>query len=265
MINQATKWMRRFVPVLLGLGLVVGGLELGSGPAPAQAATPKRYWAPGELPEFPGGLEYPLGDGLAVNGIPLRISYFEAPADAASVRDFYVDALERRDLVTRTRLGVENGWTVSALSEDGLSEIVVAIMGRGHNRSLVFPSIIPLGVRADDQDVSKETVLTPTSIGLLRVSAADRPGESVYTYQEPNEPAYNAAIRIRDELGRRGWSLARFSPPEPGSSTKSWILEVQRDGRRVRHTLTDWSGASPGSAITVELSGVKEGENHATP
>jgi hypothetical protein len=200
---------------------------------------------------------------MAVNGIPLRISYFEAKADAASVRDFYVTELERRDLVTTVQPGVDHGWTVAALGEDGRTEIVIAIMERGHNRSLVFPSIIPLGARAEDVDLTKELALTDSSLGLLRVSSAERQGESILTYQEPNEAAAHAAARIRDEMGKRGWTLARFSQPGPGE--RSWIVEVHQDGRRVRSTVSDWGGASAGSAITVEIGGVREGENHVAP
>ena len=251
-MNKVMETVRQAAAVILGVGLVFGGIEMGSSGVPrAQAEPPASYWAQDEMPQYPG-MEFPLGSGLAVNGLPVRVSYFEAKARPEEVRDFYVRELEGRGLEVSVKYGVAHGWDVTALSEDGRSEIAIAIMESGKKKVLVFPSIVPLDARPDS--VESMTDLLPLSskaVGVMVVTAKDKAGEAVVTYQEPLETTPKTAGYIRDEMGRRGWSLKSF---EQGPES-TILVEVQKGGRTLHFTVVPWMGRADGSAITVQFSG----------
>ncbi len=249
---------QRVAALLLGLGLVFAGLEMGSsgtGVPRAQAADPVRFWAEGEMPQYPA-MEFPLGDGLAVNGVPVRISYYQAKSTVEEVRDFYLQAFEARGLVPIAEPGVQQGWTVTALAEDGRSEIVVPILSQGRGRALVFPSIVPLGSRPSPEATAaftRDLPLGPGAMGLMVVSAKDKPGEAIVTYQEPTEAALAVAGRIRDELGRAGWTLERFEQARPDGIVRH-VVEATRGGARRQFAITPWPGQAVGAAVAVQVS-----------
>lgn len=253
-MRKRTSILRGAVAYAAGASLVYLGVEAGNTSVPeARAAAPAAYWSEGEMPGFPGGLEYPLGEGMAVNGVPLRMSYFEAKVDAETLRQHYADALEARGLEVHVMPGVGGGWNVTAISEDGRSEIVVAILGQGPKMSLVFPSIVPLGATASDaQELLDDLPLSPAATGALTVTSSDRPGEAIITYHEPNEPAGATATFIRDDMGRRGWELREFS--RPGDKRPQWIVEGRHAGRQGRFGIMPWPKSDTGATITVELS-----------
>ncbi|HEY3449155.1 MAG TPA: hypothetical protein VGK67_22550 [Myxococcales bacterium] len=259
-MKKGLEILRQTAAVLLGVGLVFGGVEMGSGgsglPRAQAQAVPAAFWAPGEMPAYPG-MEYPLGDGLAVNGLPLRVSYFEAKATPEDVRDFYVRELEGRGLEVGVKYGVAHGFDVTALSEDGRAEIAVAIMLSGtKGKVLVFPSIIPLDARPDSvEGLTGELPLPKTVVGLMVVTAKDKQGEAVATYQVPLESPQATAANVRDEMGRRGWSLKQFEKAPDGGT----VIEVSKETRRIHFTVLPWPVRQQGAGVTAVFSGFAQG------
>jgi hypothetical protein len=255
-MRKLHRAVRSLAILLLALGLVAGALAAGGDEPQAQAVAPVRYWAPGEMPEYPGGLEYPLGEGMAVNGVEMRISYYEARADADQVRDFYVGEFEHRGLTPRVSPGVGKGWTVSALTEDATAEAVVAILQTGRARSLVLPSIVPLdSAQAEPRVAPGDLPKSDQAAGVLETTSGDRPGEAVVTWQEPMAPARESAELIRDKMVGRGWQLAEFATPVGGM--KSFVVEVRRAGELVRFTVSPWPRSTIGAAVTAHFSALE--------
>lgn len=252
-MRSARRLLRGSAIFLLAVGLVWGGLEAGSGgEASAVASPPAPYWAPGEMPEYPGGLEYPLGDGIAVNGVPMRITHFEVKANPERVRDFYVDELERRGLFPSVLPGAGRGWTVSALSEDASSQIVVSILEDGRDRARVLPSIVSLGsVAPEKSPFEAELPKSENAAGVMETTSRDRPGEATLTYQEPSVPAPATAAHIRAEMVKRGWHLSE-NAANPGPSG-SEVIETTRDRMRARFTVTPWTRSSTGAVVTAHF------------
>ncbi|MGC4116616.1 MAG: hypothetical protein QM765_19005 [Myxococcales bacterium] len=248
--------VREAAAVLLGVGLVFGGIEMGansSGVPQAKAQeAPRAFWVQGEMPAYPG-MEYPLGDGLAVNGMPVRVSYFEAKATPEDVRDFYVRELEARGLEVGVKFGAAQGFDVSALSEDGRSEIAIAIMRSGSKgKVLVFPSIIPLDTQPDSvESLTAELPLPKNVVGLMVVTAKDKEGEAVATYQVPLEGPLATAANIRDELGRRGWTLQKFEKAQDGGT----VVEVSKGAKKIHFTVLPWPVKQEGAGVTAVFSG----------
>jgi hypothetical protein len=254
-LSKRSRVLRGVAAYGVGAALVLFGVEVGSPSVPeARAASPLRYWNDGEMPGFPGGMEYPLGEGMAVNGVPLRMTYFEVRVDPDQLRRHYVEALEARGLVVHVTPGAGGGWTVTALSEDGRSEIVVAIMGQGAKRSLVFPSIVPLlgsPSSSESQKLLDDLPLSPAAMGALTVTSSDRPGEAVITYQEPSQLAGATATFIRDEMGRRGWRLAEFVGPGP--KHPGWTIDGGHAGQYARFQVMPWPASDVGATVAVQL------------
>lgn len=248
---------QKLAALLLGVGLVFAGLEMGgagSGVPRAQAADPTRFWAEGEMPQYPA-MEFPLGEGMAVNGVPVRISYFQARSSVEEVRDFYVKALEDRGLVPTVDRGAQEGWTVTALAEDGRSQIVVAILSQSRGRALVFPSIVPLDAKPGPEATAAFTrglPFGPGAAGVMVVSAKDKPGEAIVTYQEPQQSALAVAGRIRDELGKTGWTLEKFDRGQEDGIVRH-VVEATRGAARRVFAVTPWPGQAVGAAVTVQV------------
>ena len=253
---RISVFARRVAAVLLGLGLVLGGLEMGSSGVPrAEAATPPPFWAEGEMPQYPA-MEFPLGEGMSLNGVPVRISYFVAKTNVEEVRDFYLQALEERGLTAWAEPGIEDGWTVTALVEDGRSEIVIAILGHSGGQVLVFPSIVPIDSKPSPEAAAafaRDLPLGPSAMGMMVVSAKDKPRDAVVTYQEPQEPALAVAGRIRDELGRAGWSLHRFDTTKQEGFV-GHVVDATKGEVRKQFTVTPWPGQAVGAAVAVVIS-----------
>jgi len=246
--------LRASAVVLLTLGVLAAGLQGGAdGPAPAQAAPPGRYWAPGEMPEFAGALEYPLGDGMAVNGVEMRISYYEARAEPEQLRDFYVEKFMEAGYLPQVTEGVSRGWSVSAPAADGRAQALVAILRTGPNRSLVLPSIVPLNPVPTARQLGREELPTSESaVGIMQTSSRDRPGDFVVTWQEPLQSAREAAGAIRDRMVASGWTLAEFA--QPPLKHQGHLLELTQAGRKASLTVAAWPGSQVGAAVTAHFS-----------
>src|SRR4051812_8596281 len=91
------KTVRTGAALLMAAAVVAGGIELGAPGTPAAVASTNAepYWDGAEMPEYPGSLEFPMGEDLAVNGVPLRMSFFESDDPPARIRDHYLDAFDR--------------------------------------------------------------------------------------------------------------------------------------------------------------------------
>ncbi len=251
------KWMmalRSSLASALGLALVALGVQAGAPDVPkAVAASRPPLWAEGEMPEYPGALEYPLGDGMAVNGVPIRLSYLQAKVDSETLREHYLRALIQRGLAPHASPGMGGGWTVTAMTEDGRAEIVIAILGKGPRESLVFPAMVPFGTSADaGRGVLDDLPLSPAATAAWTVTSNDKPGEAVVTYQEPDRPAGATAAFIRDELGRRGFELVEFRAPAGGRA--EWTVEGRRGARRARLGVAAWPRAELGATVTAQVS-----------
>jgi len=243
---------RKLGALLLAAGLVGGALAAGAGgEGMAQAAAPSRYWTPEEMPEYPGGLEFPLGNGMALNGVALRVSYFEAKASPDRIRDFYVTELEHRGLLPQARPGAGRGWTVTALTEDASAQVVVAILERGRAGSWVFPSIVPLDADPAPTDVKSRLPASEHAAAILETTSADAPRESVVTYQEPRQSAVDCASHIRSEMARRGFEVSVVETT--AGELLSQVIEATHDSQHARFTVTGWPRAKVGAAVTVHL------------
>ena len=108
--------LRATLSAALAAGVLAAGLNLGlAGQAQAkrEPVWPERpLYSPGEMPAFPGVREYSLGDGLALNSTPIRISYFQTDRSAEAVAAFYQSAFGPQAIVRRT------GKEISVMSFD---------------------------------------------------------------------------------------------------------------------------------------------------
>lgn len=232
---------------LLAAGLVAGSLGLdSSGAPPATAAGPRAtYYADDELPAYPDALEYPLGEDLAVNGLPFRLSHFSTPDPAAKVRDYYLAVFEQWKApakVTATRGG---GFNVTATVAGGATHVVVAISPRKGSTE-VFPSAFPLSVTqadpvVDDQDVP----FSPSAVGIMKLADRAKGGET-FSWQEPTLSVAAAAAWLKDELPKRGWNLARFDLH--GGKGGAQVSAVKGERRLTLH-LSPYRSQAQGASV----------------
>jgi hypothetical protein len=241
--------LRGLAATLVGMGLVVGSLELGSSrPTEASAgAPPAPYYREEELPGYPSAPEFPLGEQLAVNGLAVRISYLFTPHSAERVRDFYVAELERRGAETRVVRTSDGGFTVSGMVAGGRSHAVVVIHPQGKG-SQVFPSIFPMsGPVGEPLTPDEDIPLSPTAVGVVKVAEkAGQPGE-IITYQEPLLTSREAAQLVREQMTAKGWQVSGVRTlPDRGLE-----LEATRGGRSARFTIARYQTRSVGSAVVA--------------
>ncbi len=250
--------MRALGAAAVGTGLVVAGVELGSSGVQAAQAEPEPtalYYPDGLMPEYPSSLEFPMGEGLGVNGVPVRVSHFETKDSPERVRDFYLQELARKRLLPQVQ-GSANSYVVSALAESGRSQIVVAIQSQKSGHTFVFPSLIPVDGPVEPQPASaglaQELAMSPEAVGVMVVTAKDAGGARVITYHEPALSMAAATRHIRDELKRRGWSVAEYA--EQVGDTGSGVVEATSGGTRARYTVSAMPAIRAGSTVVAHLS-----------
>lgn len=235
--------------LLLAAGLVAGSLELGAGgPAQAVAAAPLApYYQDDELPAYPNALEYPLGEALAVNGLPVRISHFSTPDSAERVRDFYLQAFAEQSAPHQLRRTQDGGFAVSATVAGGAAHAVVVIAPR-RDITEVFPSIFPMAVEAAPEGVADEAEVpfSETAVGVMRVADKAAADGDALTWQEPLMSASQTAAFLRSELPKRGWTLtvsdARFGR---GGAR----LEAMKAGRTATFHITPYRSQAQGATV----------------
>jgi hypothetical protein len=240
--------------VLLGTGILAGGIQVGLPAEENPRALPaaSRYYPIGEMPEYPGSLEFPLGDGLTINGMPIRISHFFTTDPAEKVRDFFFQELARRGLEPHQSRSGKGGYAVWALDSAAVSQILVAIVP-GKRKVDVFPSMVPIDAAPITGSISDEELpASENAVGMMKVEERAA-GAGVVTYQEPLLKLEQITERIRQEMGKRGWTLGS-GHDGASSGASSTSIELQRGPRRASFTVTAYSSEPVGAAVTVHFS-----------
>lgn len=256
-INQV---MKALGIVAVSAGVLVGGVFLGTEdePSAAQAVmSPTRYYQEGEIPTYPGSLEYALGDDLNVNGVRTRISYFYTGDSPDKVIDFYVKKLTKSGLspkVARRSATETNVYALNALQSNQISVTVVADGGR----TVVFPSIIPMsgkilsgaGVKSD-----RNIPFSPHAVGIMNVSSGNETGGFV-TYLEPKMDVISALGYIRDDFGRRNWSIQDYRQNVDGNGNVAYI-QVKKGAAHMAFNISKVAGHS---GVTITVNTIRSGD-----
>lgn len=241
--------MRASAFLALGAGLVALSLGFDSTGVPQAGAggRPEPYYRDDELPGYPNALEYPLGDGLTVNGVPFRLSHFTTDDPAARVRDYYLAAFEKMNAPHKLFKTAGGGFTITAAVSGGASQAVVAIAPH-KDVTEVFPSVFPM-MAGPPEDILGDTDLpySPTAVGVMKVSDKARMGD-VFTWQEPLSTVAGAMARLKEELPRRGWALTSFQPRLPKGEGH---LVALKGPRQVRLALTPYRSQSQGVSVVA--------------
>jgi len=202
------KMLRDVGVVLLGCGIVAGGLELGGSRTPqAIAAAPLvPYYSEDTLPPYPNAMEFPLGEALAVNGLPIKLSHFTTPDAPMQVRDYYYAYFRAKGSLASVYPTEKGGFTVTAVVGGGRDQAVVAITPR-KGGSPVFPSLVPM-------DTAPGAALTPASelpfteyaVGLSKTTEKGAGAGEVVTWHEPLMDKATAMAFVSNGMTERGWS-----------------------------------------------------------
>lgn len=249
-MRNRNRILRAFAAVLLGLGVVAGALDMGALPSefPLAVAAPPapRHYSEGEMPEYPGSFEFPIGEGLAMNGVPLRISHFSTGDAAERVRDYYLGEFKRFGLEPQAGKAEDGTVNVSAVARDGLTQYAVAIAPRSKGCE-VFPSAVPIDAELQGTVPDADVPLSPTSVGLMRVTSKSERGGTV-AYQEPQSSAGEVAAHIEETMVARGWSVEERVPGAGGART----LVLKRGNYRGHFTITAYRHAPKGAAVFAQ-------------
>jgi hypothetical protein len=252
-MRSRNHWLHYCAVVLLGLGLVAAAVELGgSGEQRAVASPPMApYYGDDELPAYPNAGEFPLGDALTVNGLPMRLSHFSTNDTPAQVRDFYLDAFARMGSKTTIQKTKDGGFAVTAMVNGGDGEAVVVIAPHGHSTE-VFPSVFPMSAdTAEAQVADSDVPYSANAVGLLKLGdKADGQGEAV-NWQEPLLRLAEGAAFIRDEVGRRGWTVTDFNA-HYGRGNQARVTAT-KGGRKASFYLTPYKQQPTGVSVMAQF------------
>lgn len=255
MRSQSEK-VRLAASVLLGLGVVTGAVELGSSEGPVAVAdvAQERYYREGELPEYPGSLEFPMGDGLSVNGLPIRMSYYSVDDKPEAVRDYYLSEFRRMGYPAKSRAaGV--GYSVTALINGGADYVVVGVLPN-RDRVDVFPAIYPMTAQpAETTEVDSRIPYSEDATGIMRVSTVGEGAGDVVSYSEPLLSLDAVVGRIRDSLGRDGWDLEGLSNAR---LTDTMVVLAKRGGTHARFTVRKFAATETGAHVVAQFTGETE-------
>lgn len=241
-------------------GFFVGGLFMGDKPSNEAVAyqLPQQYYQADEIPPYPGSMEYPLGQNLAVNDVETRISYFYTKDSPQTVRDFYAKALKKNGLDPVIR-ELENGEiNVYALGKAMEDQINIAIAPSG-SQTIVFPSVIPVSgklLTGGSAHKSPDVPFSPHAIGIMNVGSPRETG-SVVSYIEPRFDMVNAVGYIRDTLGRQNWQMEEYKPDVDGTG-KSAFIELKKGAKHMIFSLAKNQGEREGVAVIVNIQDSRE-------
>lgn len=234
-------------------GVFAGGMVLGTDGDKARqeaAAAPARYYQEGEIPAYPGSLEYSMGDDLNVNGIRTRVSYFYTDDAPEKVVDFYSRKLTKAGLSPRVTRRTATEANVYALNQDQSGQISVTVVADGA-RTIVFPSIIPLSGRIISGSVVKSRTdipFSPDAVGIMDVSSENESG-AFLSYVEPRMDVLTALGHIRDDMGRRNWSIEEYRQNVDGSGRVAFV-QVRKGGEHMAFNISKVTG-NEGVTVTV--------------
>ena len=234
---------------LMGVALVAAGLGLGSSAEPTAVAqmVPAPYYAENELPGYPNTLEFPLGDALAVNGLPVRLSHFSTKDPALRVRDFYVDFFAAQGAPHKVIPTTDGGFTVAGLVAGGKAQAVVVISPRKLTTE-VFPSVIPMSGETYGSLTPEDDIpFSNSAVGMTRVADHGQGGAEVVNYHEPLMSVREVAAHIDGAMIRKGWQGIESS----ALGKKGAQAVYTRGGQRVRFAITPYSFEPKGAAVTA--------------
>ncbi|MGI5864661.1 MAG: hypothetical protein ACOX6T_21795 [Myxococcales bacterium] len=249
-MRRPARLLNHLAVALIAFAVVAGSLQLGSTDGPTAHADPGRfspYYSDDELPAYPNALEYPLGDDLSVNGVPVRLSHFTTRASAIEVRDFYLREFAARGVPTKVVKADNGGFTVAGMVAGGAAQAVVVI-APGETETDVFPSVYPFALSESelaDTVPDEEVPFSDAAVAIMKF--ADKGQGEVVTYQEPLLPMNAALDHIKRQMSARGWSLTAAE-----SSRKLARLEFARGGRTARINLTAFQYSAAGVHVVAE-------------
>ena len=249
-MKRHAKLLNRLAVAILAFAVVAGSLQLGSTDEPLAHAASGRfspYYADDELPAFPNALEYPLGESLSVNGVPVRLSHFSTRTPAIEVRDFYLREFEARGVPTRVVKSADGGYSVSGMVAGGAAQAVVVI-APGEQATDVFPSIYPFALSEAELAATVADEDVPFSDGAVAImKIADQGKGDVVTYQEPLLSMNQAVGHVKTQMTARGWSVTAAE-----SGRKLSQIELARGPRTARINLTPFQYQPTGVSVVAE-------------
>ena len=249
--SRSRSFVKPLSSVLLGVGVVVSALQLGpEETTEAYAATmPVRYYNEGEMPEYPGSVEFPLGDGMTVNGATIQISQFSVNDSPEKVKNFYVDEFKVRGVEATSSRSDDGTINVVAPSSDGQTQYVFAILPKPSGKgSVVFPSAQPLDGELLANDEDSDIPFSPKAVGVMRVKSKDEQGGTV-TYQEPALRTDEVTAFVSSTMATRGW--AQKESHRPSGTTNIHTLEFRRGAIEAHFTISSYEKSKAGSAVFV--------------
>ena len=212
------RWGGAFLGTVLffGSGLFVSSkyIEKNSNQGKAVANNLSVHFLPyDEIPVYPGVLENSFGDGLVVNNVPLRMSYFYTKDSLNKVANFYIKALKQKGLEPVVSENSDNNWNIYSVDLETKSQINISI-NQERGRTFVIPASMTLSGDILKNNSLKEEKLVPYSedaVGILYVKSAEETGITL-SYIEPNFDLDMATGYIRDRLGKENWNLEQYKP-----------------------------------------------------
>lgn len=252
---NSNKILKGSAIVLAGASFFVGGLLLGDKSSNEAVAyrLPQQLYRANEIPAYPGSMEFPLGDQLAINDVVMRISYFHTKDSVQTVRDFYMNALKKNGLDPIIQESSSGELNVYALTKAADDQINIAISRRG-GQTTVFPSIIPLsGKLLNGSTVHRHSdiPMSTNAIGVMNVSSPKEQG-SVVSYVEPYFDMMTAIGHIRDTMGRQNWQIEEYKSDMDGSGRAAFI-ELKKGWRHMLFNLAKNQDDMSGVAIIVNI------------
>jgi hypothetical protein len=248
MRQKLLRSLRTLASAGVAAGLMALALKLGEVPE-VQAApySAPRLYAEGEMPSYPNVLEFPLGDGLKINGVPIRASYFTTDKPAEEVRDFYREAFKKKGLFVRETTSKE-GFTVTGAAGGAFatSSVIITRSGSG---AQVFPAILPVEASplrllpGEDVDVP----FTKDSIGVLDVGSTGIGGGRNVVYQEMQKISV-VEPRLTSDMQKRGWRLADRREIKDGLA-----LQFRKGARRAFVAMQAYSGGMEGTGLAFQF------------
>lgn len=207
------------------------------------------YFPYDEIPAYPGVLENSFGDGLVVNNVPLRMSYFYTKDSPNKIANFYIKALKQKGLEPVVSENSDNNWNIYSVNLETRSQINISI-NQERGRTFVIPASMALSEDILKNNSLKEEKLVPYSedaVGILYVKSAEETGVTL-SYIEPNFDLDMATGYIRDRLGKENWDLQQYKPAiaEGGS-----VMVFKKKSIALSFLLSKSHGNGRGVAIFV--------------
>jgi hypothetical protein len=253
-MRRAPTILRATLAAALAVGLFCGSIFLGTpheGRAAAKPTEPKRgLYADGEMPQFPNVLEFPLADGLELNGTPVRVSYFVTPRAAEDVRDFYQAEFARASKMPVDVKKIDQGYYLSVFVPASSMVRSVTIRREGA-QTIAFPSVVPLGTAPTRMFPGEdpEVPYGPTSMASSDVlSNGEGAGRIVVFHDSERIGAVRA--RVDQWMKAHGWTAAGRGKKDAAAYT--------RPGKRASVFLKAFDNDAVGTSVVYEIDASKE-------